>query len=168
MPWFYLFLFLLILQRLSELWISKRHECWLKEHGAIEFGQKHYVWIVVLMILFFISLVFEYFFTKAHSPFYWPLLLLFIFLTQALRFWSMQSLGKRWTTRIWILPNTPRITQGPYRFFKHPNYLAVTLEIILIPWLFGCYFTAVIFTIFYLVWLRVRLKEENQVLETLT
>lgn len=163
--WFIFFLSLLVLQRLSELWISKRHEIYLKKHGALEFGQGHYPWIILLMIFFLISLPLEFFGRKTQNPSYWPLLLLFILLTQALRFWSIKSLGKRWTTRIWILPNTSRITQGPYRFCKHPNYLAVTLELILIPWLFGCYYTMPIFTLLYLGWLKLRLKEENHYLK---
>ena len=162
---FILILICLGVQRLSELWISKRHEKWLKERGAIEYGQTHYIWVVGLMVLFFLCLPFEFFKMKTQIPSIWPLLLVLLLLTQGLRFWSMSSLGKRWTTRIWILPLAPRVAKGPYKYFKHPNYLAVVLELILIPWIFGCYFTLFTFTTLYLLWLRVRLKEENQALQ---
>lgn len=158
--YFTFFLIFLVLQRLSELWLNKQNEGWLKEQGAQEFGREHYHWIVILMILFFIALPFEYFYLQRPIPSYWPYLLFGIILTQGLRYWSITSLGKRWSTRIWVIPNAPRVTTGPYRFIKHPNYLAVTLEMILIPWIFGCYYTMTSFTLFYLLWLRVRVKNE--------
>ncbi len=158
---FVIFLICIAAQRLSELLIARQHEKFLKVQGAVEFGSNHYPWVVILMSFFFVALPFEYFFLKTQSPPYWPILFILILLTQALRFWSMKSLGKRWTTRIWILPNTSPLRKGPYRFIKHPNYVAVSLELILIPWLFGCYYTLVVFTGLYWLWLRTRLKVEN-------
>lgn len=155
---------LLALQRLSELWIAKRHEAWLRSRGAVEHGAAHYPWVVALMLLFFAALPLEFFGLHPRPPAYWPLLLALLGLTQALRAWSMLSLGKRWTTRIWILPGAPLVARGPYRYLRHPNYWAVLLELLLIPWLFGCYRTMLLFTLLYLAWLRVRLRAENAAL----
>lgn len=158
---FVIFLICIALQRLSEVWIARQHEKYLKTQAAVEYGASHYPWVVILMSLFFVVLPLEYFSLRTHSPSYWPILLILIILTQALRFWSMKSLGKRWTTRIWILPNTSPLKTGPYKYIRHPNYVAVSLELILIPWLFGCYYTLVIFTLLYWLWLRERLRIEN-------
>lgn len=46
-----------------------------------------------------------------------------------LKFWAIRSLGKYWTMKVLILPGSHVVTQGPYRYIKHPNYMAVLLEI---------------------------------------
>ena len=48
---------------------------------------------------------------------------------QAARLWVMLALGRRWTTRIIVMPGMPAVTSGPFRFVRHPNYLVVALEI---------------------------------------
>ncbi|MFN2444631.1 MAG: isoprenylcysteine carboxylmethyltransferase family protein [Vicinamibacterales bacterium] len=48
---------------------------------------------------------------------------------KALKLWAMATLGVRWTFRVLVLPNAPLVTRGPYRFVRHPNYLAVLGEI---------------------------------------
>jgi methyltransferase len=49
---------------------------------------------------------------------------------KALKLWAITTLGSRWTYRVLVLPDTPLITSGPYRFLSHPNYLAVVGEIL--------------------------------------
>ena len=36
-----------------------------------------------------------------------------------------RTLGDRWSTRVIVLPGARPVTGGPYRFLRHPNYLAV-------------------------------------------
>ena len=50
-------------------------------------------------------------------------------LAKALKVWAISSLGSRWSYRVLVVPGEPLITSGPYRFFSHPNYLAVVGEI---------------------------------------
>ena len=50
-------------------------------------------------------------------------------LAKAIKLWAISSLGSRWTFRVLVLPATPLVTTGPYRFLSHPNYLAVIGEI---------------------------------------
>lgn len=50
-------------------------------------------------------------------------------LAKALKMWAITALGPRWTFRVLVLPGAPLVTSGPYRFFPHPNYLAVMGEI---------------------------------------
>ena len=58
--------------------------------------------------------------------------------------------------------------KGPYRFLKHPNYLVVTLEFIVIPMLFEAYFTAFLFTILNAIILSIRIPTEEKALNELT
>lgn len=76
---------------------------------------------------------------------HWPLLILFVLL-QAARFWVIASLGRRWTTRLVVLPGAPLVTRGPYRWFSHPNYLIVTGEVAILPLAFDALAIAVGFS----------------------
>ena len=144
---FYLFLVFIVLQRLAELLIAKKNEQWMKSKGAIEFGQEHYPLMVLMHSAFFMGVLFEVtWLDKEISPI-WPALLCLFCLTQFLRVWSLTSLGKYWNTKIIVLPNAEIVKKGPYKFIRHPNYLIVGIEIILIPILFEAYWTAILFTV---------------------
>jgi len=159
---FILFTSLIILLRIGELILSKRNEKWLLQNGAVEYGQKHYPFIVALHVLFIISLIIEYSMKRTVS--YSSFLLVLFFLLLAFKTWVILSLGKFWNTKIYRIANYPLIKKGLYRYFKHPNYMIVVIEIAVIPLIFDLYFTAVIFTLFNAILLSVRIKEENKAL----
>ena len=48
---------------------------------------------------------------------------------QGLRVWVLATLGPYWTTRIISVPGAPLVRRGPYRLFRHPNYMVVAGEI---------------------------------------
>ncbi|MEA4840860.1 MAG: isoprenylcysteine carboxylmethyltransferase family protein [Bacteroidales bacterium] len=160
---FYLFIVLIILLRIGELLISKRNEKWLLKNGAIEYGSKHYPFMIMLHFLFFISLMIEYITqqTTSYSLFFMVLYFLLI----AFKTWIILSLGKFWTTKIYHIKGFPLIKNGLYKYLKHPNYLIVVAEIAVIPLAFHLYYTAVIFTLLNWVMLVVRIKEENKALQ---
>ncbi|BEG98870.1 isoprenylcysteine carboxyl methyltransferase family protein [Bacteroides sedimenti] len=159
---FILLISLIILLRIGELILSKRNEKWLLQNGAIEYGQKHYPLIVALHVLFIISLIIEYS-IKRTVPYNSFLLVSYISLL-VFKTWVILSLGKFWNTKIYRIRNYPLIKKGLYRYFKHPNYMIVVIEIAVIPLIFHLYFTAAIFTLFNAIMLSVRIKEENKVL----
>ena len=49
---------------------------------------------------------------------------------KAFKFWTLASLGVRWTYRVLVLRDAPLVTAGPYRYIRHPNYVAVMGEIV--------------------------------------
>src|SRR5262245_34776491 len=51
-------------------------------------------------------------------------------LAKALKFWAIASLGRRWTYKVLVLPGAPLVASGPYRFVRHPNYVAVIGELV--------------------------------------
>ena len=67
---------------------------------------------------------------------------LVVLLTQALRWWCIATLGRRWNTRVIVVPGLPPVTGGPYRFLTHPNYVAVVVEGIALPLVHACWITA--------------------------
>jgi methyltransferase len=143
--------------------LSKRNEKWLLENGAIEYGNKHYPFIVALHVLFILSVIFEY--SIQSNPSLSLIMLFFFFSLLIFKTWVILSLGKFWNTRIYRIPNAPLIKKGPYQFFKHPNYMIVIAEIAVIPLIFHLYYTAIAFSILNLMMLFVRIREENKVLQ---
>jgi methyltransferase len=148
--------------RIGELILSKRNERWLIRNGAVEFGDKHYPFVVSLHILFFFSLIVEY--SQQLTSAYSLLLIIIYVLIIALKAWVILSLGKFWNTKIYHIPNMPLIEKGPYKYFKHPNYAIVIAEIVIIPLAFHLYYTAIAFTLLNMLMLFIRIREENKVL----
>ena len=160
---FNIFISFVILLRIGELFLSKKNEKWLLQNGAVEYGKKHYPLIVALHSLFFVSLIIEY--SSQHNPSFSLLMLLFYFLLLAFKVWIIASLGKFWNVKIFRIQNFPLIKEGPYKFFKHPNYIIVIAEIAVIPIVFHLYYTAIIFSLLNAIILTIRIKEENKALQ---
>jgi len=85
-------------------------------------------------------------------------------LIEIARIWVLATLGRRWTTRIIVLPNAPLVRRGPYRFVNHPNYLVVVGEIAVLPLVFGLWRIALIFTLLNAAVIAIRIREENHAL----
>jgi len=92
----------------------------------------------------------------------WPVWFALLLLAQGLRIASMRALGERWTARIWVLPGVPPVTRGPYRWLRHPNYLAVALELAAAPMLFGAWRTALLATLANAALMAVRIPIETR------
>ena len=76
----------------------------------------------------------------------------------------MRALGERWTTRVLVLPGRPRVRDGAYRWLRHPNYVAVVIEFVAAPLMFGAWRTALAFSLANLLALRVRIRCEERAL----
>jgi len=159
--WFIIFIVFLIIQRFTELYISKRNEKWLLAQGAIEYGCGHYPYIVALHTLFIVSLIAEYYLTGGQPVSYIALSLFILLLT--FKYWVLSSLGTYWNTRIYRIPGAVAVRKGPYKLFKHPNYVDVVCEIAIIPLVFHLYYTAIVFSVLNAVMLSVRIRVENKV-----
>ena len=151
---------LVALQRLAELGYARRNARRLLAAGGVEHGAGHYplfvalhgAWLAALFVL-----------VPAEAPADWGLLGLYGLL-QLGRLWVIASLGGRWTTRVIVVPGAPLVTRGPYRFLRHPNYLAVTLEIPVLPLAFGAWQIALVFGLANLALLAHRIRVEERAL----
>ena len=147
---------LVTLQRLAELVIARRNTRALLEQGAHEVAPGHYPLIVLVHTLWLAAL-----WWLAHGrEIVWPLIALFVLL-QLGRLWVLGTLGRRWTTRIIVLPGAPLVARGPFRFVKHPNYLVVAAEIAVLPLAFGLWEVALIFSLLNAAVLAIRIRAEN-------
>lgn len=164
MSYFAAFYIFLIVQRISELFLAKRNEAATRKLGAVEYDREGYKYIVLLHTGFIICLLAEKLLLDRQLNSFSLLLFIIFVLTQILRYWALSSLGIYWNTRILVVPNLNLVKKGPYKYIKHPNYLAVITEIAVIPLIFSCYLTAIVFTILNLVTLRRRIRIEEKAL----
>ena len=162
MSLFWILLTIVVLQRLVELILAKRNENKLKAKGALEFDRNGYRVIVAMHFAFFLSLVTEKVTLQRELSKFWVAFLILFFIAQFLRYWAITTLGINWNTKVLVLPNHEIVTKGPYRYLRHPNYIAVIIEIASIPLIFSCYFTAAFFSLvnFLLLKRRIRIEED--------
>jgi methyltransferase len=156
---------LVTLARIVELLISQRNTRRLLRRGAFEVGAGHYPWMVLLHVAFLVACPFEVmFFERPWIPSLAIPMSVLLVLTMALRFWVIAALGERWTTRVFILPGAPPVQTGPYRWGRHPNYLAVALELIALPLIHTAWVTAALFAVLNGLLLAVRIRVEDEAL----
>ncbi|HTX96312.1 MAG TPA: isoprenylcysteine carboxyl methyltransferase family protein [Mycobacterium sp.] len=162
---YYLLILAVAIERLLELVVSKWNAEWSFAQGAKEFGRPHYAVMVVIHTALLVGCVVEPW--ALQRPFIpwlgWPMLAV-VALSQGLRWWCITTLGRRWNTRVIVLPDAPLVRQGPYRWLHHPNYVAVAAEGIALPLVHTAWLTAVAFTVANAFLLRVRLRVENSAL----
>ncbi|MBI1797315.1 MAG: hypothetical protein HY076_02100 [Candidatus Eisenbacteria bacterium] len=156
------FLVYFVAERLWELAVSARADRALRARGAREFGAAHFPWIVLVHALYPMALVAEILRVGARPERFAALWLAGWIAAQALRFAAMRALGDRWSARVLVLPGAPRIVRGPYRWFAHPNYLAVFIETIAGAMMFGAWRTAAAFGVAQALVLAVRIRCEER------
>lgn len=159
-----LFLVVLAAQRSAELVHSARNERRLAARGAREHAAGHFPLLVLVHLLLPVLLVAEVLVLGARPGPLGPLWLVAWLAAQALRYAAVRALGERWTVRIWVLPGEPLVRRGPYRFLRHPNYLAVVLELAAAPLMFGAWRTALVVGVLNAVGLALRIRAEERAL----
>jgi methyltransferase len=159
---------LVILQRLIELVIARSNATYLRSLGGYEVDARHYKYIVILHLAFLSGLFIEVSFLRPPQPSWWGLSFSLFIIAQGMRVWCLASLGRFWNTRIFVLPGAKPVKKGPYLFLRHPNYLVVIAEILLLPISFGAYYTAVFASIFNALVLNRRIKAEESALAEVT
>ena len=87
--------------------------------------------------------------------------------SQALRWWCISTLGRRWNTRVIVVPDLAPVRSGPYRLMSHPNYVAVVVEGVALPLVHASWITALVFTLANAALLTVRIRAEDLALSTL-
>jgi methyltransferase len=162
---YFIFLGLTFLERMWELQLSRRNARKAFENGGKEVGQGHFPFMVFFHISFLIACAVEP--LALNRSF--PGLLGWISLAgaiaaQGLRYWAISTLGERWNTRVIFVPGSKPVTTGPYRFVRHPNYVAVIMEFLFLPLIHGGYLTAIIYSLGNAALLYVRIRAEEQAL----
>lgn len=159
---------LVALERLAELVVSNRNTAWSLERGGRETGQGHYPFMVVLHSALLVGALVEAWVRRpdVSAALAWTMLALLL-ASQALRWWCITTLGRRWNTRVIVVPGMEPVRRGPYRLLSHPNYVAVVVEGLALPLLHAAWVTALVFTVANAALLTVRIRTENAALATL-
>ncbi len=153
---------LVSLQRLGELVVARHNTARLLAGGAIEAAPRHYPLLVGLHAAWLGGL--WYFVLTGGVARVDPLLVLVFVLLQGIRLWVLKTLGRRWTTRIIVVPGETLVARGPYRWLAHPNYCVVIGEILALPLAFGLAWYGVVFSLLNFALLWVRIGAENKAL----
>jgi methyltransferase len=159
------FLALLAGERAVELVVSTRNARRLLAAGGVEAGRGHYPAMVAFHAAFLGAIALE----RIVAPTPWPAAasaaaLAAALAAQALRWWAVAALEGRWTTRIVVLPGAAPVTRGPYALVRHPNYLAVVVELAAAPLVLGAWRTAILFSLGNAILLAVRIRAEERAL----
>ena len=152
-------------QRAVELALSERNARGLRALGGIEAGRGHYPAMVTLHAAFLVACAAAAIAARRPPPaILAAAALVMLGVAQAIRWWAIASLGARWTTRVIAIPGAAPVVAGPYRFIRHPNYLAVALEIAAVPLVYGAWRTALLFSATNAVILALRIRAEEHAL----
>lgn len=155
-------------ERVAELVVSERNRRWSMARGGVESGGGHYPLMVALHTGLLLGAVGEV--VVWDRPFLpwlgWPALGLLLG-SQGLRWWCVATLGRQWCTRVVVVPGLTTVMSGPYRWLRHPNYLAVAVEGAALPLVHTAWVTAVTFTVLNALLLRTRIRTENLALRAL-
>jgi methyltransferase len=166
--WYLLLILAVGVERIAELIVARRNLARSLARGGQEVGFAQYPFMVALHAGLLAGAVAEVWF--GDRPFLpwlgWPMLAVVV-AAQGLRWWCIRTLGSQWNTRIVVVPGAPRITSGPYRWLRHPNYVAVVAEGVALPLVHTAWITALTFTVLNAALLTVRIRVEDAALREL-
>ena len=154
------------LERVVELQLSRRHQRDLASYGAGKHRDPQYRWMVALHAGVLIGAALEV--TLLHRPFIallaFSALLLFVLAT-LLRWWVIRTLGIHWNTEVVNSSYLGVVSDGPFRWIRHPNYLGVFVELIALPLIHTAWITAAFAAAGNTFVLRNRLRIEERLLD---
>ncbi|GHB75197.1 isoprenylcysteine carboxyl methyltransferase [Streptomyces viridiviolaceus] len=165
MQWYALLVLAVAAERVAELVVARRNAAWTLSRAGVEHGRGHYPVMVALHTGLLVCCLLEP--VLADRPFLPALglpVLALVVLAQGLRWWCVTTLGRYWNTRVIVVPGARLVGAGPYRFLRHPNYVAVVVEVAALPLVHSAWLTATVFTVANAVLLTVRVRCENTAL----
>ncbi len=152
-------------ERLVELVITQRNARRAFAAGGVETGRRHYALMVGVHAVFPLACGAEVLaFSRAFPGALGFAALVLALAAQGMRWWVVATLRGRWSTRIIVVPGIAPSTGGPFRFLRHPNYLAVVLEAVAVPLIHGAWLSAIVFSAANAALLAVRIPAEERAL----
>jgi methyltransferase len=162
----YLGLLLVVaLLRLYELQISRRHQHEMVSHGASKVVDPIFRPMVLLHTGVILGSALEVVFL--HRPFYpiFAAICFVIFLAaNVVRWWVIRTLGEHWNVEVMNSTGMGVITDGPFRYVRHPNYAAVFVEMLVLPLMHCAWITASVGSAAHILVLSRRVNTEERVL----
>ncbi len=129
--------------RLAELALSRRNQRALQAQGASRVTEPRFPWMVILHVGVLAAAGAEV--ILLHRPLIpalaIPMAALFL-LSNALRWWVIRTLKSHWNVQVMDSARLGVVSSGPYRWVRHPNYVAVFVELISLPLIYSAWITA--------------------------
>ncbi|HXH75419.1 MAG TPA: isoprenylcysteine carboxylmethyltransferase family protein [Bacteriovoracaceae bacterium] len=160
---FYVMILFFILQRVSEIVVGKRNMRNLQNEFLIRPPQLETQQMIILHAGWFVALIGEFYFLGEEiGTGFFIAGIITLALCQLVRFITMYQIGRDWVPMPVALPNQKIVSSGLFHYIRHPNYLVVMIEIILLPLLGKCYVTAFFFGLLNIFFLlrRIRIEED--------
>jgi len=173
LPLFTALLVLVGLIRLAELLLSRRNRRLLRANGATAVREPHFGAMVLLHVGILVGAGAEAWLTRrAPVPVLAWAMLALLLAASALRWWTIATLGPHWNVAIVdSIAGRPSgshglaaVSTGPFRWIRHPNYLAVFLELLALPLVHAAWFSAALGSTVHVWVLRHRVRTEEAVL----
>ena len=153
------------LERLVELRISRRNQLKLEKLGVRKITEPYFRWMVFVHAGVLACAAAEV--LLLHRLLIPSLAIamaaLFVF-ANALRWWVIRILAGHWNVEVMASSRVGVVTSGPYHWVRHPNYVAVVIELFSLPMIHTAWLTALAGTLANLEILRRRLRVEDGVL----
>lgn len=155
-------------ERLFEVFLSARNRRQMRSRHYLQHEAKAPLrTMVALHTAWIISLVGEATLAPTELPplLVWLAAIAFI-AAQALRAWTLRSLGAHWNISVMTSPtDAPSfVSHGPYRYIRHPNYLVVIVELATLPLVGGALITSLVFSLLNALVIRERIDTEERAL----
>jgi methyltransferase len=146
---------------LTEAWLSRMHERTLRAAGAVEPPEDVYAVMQLAYPGCFIAMAAEAWWRDAPSTLIVPGAIVFT-IAKMLKWWAITSLGTRWTFRVLVPVGAPLVQHGPYRWMRHPNYVAVVGELVGAAMMLGTPWTGALACLVFsaLMWKRIQVEEK--------
>jgi methyltransferase len=162
---YWILLCVIAVERVAELVVSQRHATASLARGGVEYGRRHFPVMVALHAALIAGCVVEpLVFHRAFLPAFGGAMIAVVVAANVLRWWCIGTLGERWTARVIVIPGLPLVRSGPYRWFAHPNYVAVVIEGAALPLAGSAWITAGAFFVLNGILLTVRIRCETRAL----
>jgi methyltransferase len=164
------FLFLALLAavglvRLFEMRVSRRHQRALGERGITREREPAFAAMVLLHTAVLVGAAIEVLaLGRPLVPAIAAPALALVVLANLLRRWVIRTMGQHWNVQVMRSLPLGVVTDGPFRHVRHPNYVAVFVELLALPLCHGAYLTAAAGTVLHVAVLARRIALEEKVL----
>ena len=150
---------------MAELVLSRHNQVRLLQRGARQVREPDFCYMVATHVAILGGAAFEVIFLRrAIIPLLAAAMCGLFLAANAMRWWVIQTLRSYWTVRVMDATNLGIVTHGPFRFVRHPNYVAVFFEMLALPLIHTAWITALLGSMIHVWALYRRLAVEEPVL----
>jgi len=163
--WYLVLVGLIAVDRLVEMAYSRHNQRAMSERGARKVRDPAFMGMVLLHAGYLCAAPLEVaLLSRPFLPWLGYPALAVLAGANMLRVWAIRSLSLHWNMQIVASQSLGPVATGPYRWIRHPNYVAVFFEVPALPLVHTAWITAVTATLVHTLLLKRRIAAEERVL----